>query len=354
MYNELRKLGGVLFVERKRICFLIGVLALSLSVLGACDVREIEDRFAKKVASVTIPFEWFRREPQVVEKKEIPPVVGINLHEEPVDTEGLERAAEVMSKIGEKLSDHEDYLGIAEGEQTLFQVVGSELLDMNYDLDADGVSETVYDFAQTEHQWIDSITLIRYGVKVDQEGNRKVYAFVDVNGVNDTMEFHIQPLKVELGEKGLPVSAIRLGEPFDQPNTRTPLSKNSFLHDSTHKEFAFQWKRMHPYFANLELFERIVSGEVDENHKEIKKLTKALGIDELSQPAVFSLVNHGRGTFGSWGITGYLYEDVDLNSRTLYELTVADETGMHPFTIHYNRGTKKITHITKGSPFKEE
>lgn len=339
---------------RKEKYLLVAILSTSILLLGGCDMEETEEKIAQKVASIVIPFEWFRAEPQEEEKKEIPQVYGLDLNEEPVEIDGLVKTSEVVKMIGKKLSDHDDYLDIAAGEKTIFQVLGNELLNMKYDLELDGLTETVQDFAQTEYQWIDSLTLVQYGVKADQQGNQTRYAIVDVNGVNDTMEFHVQTLKLELGDNGLPVSSVRIGEPFDKPNTRTPLTTNSFLYDSTHREFAFEWNKKIPLLADMELYERIVSGEVDKNHEDIKKLTKILDIDEISQSAVFSLVNHGMGTFVNWGITGYLFEDVDLNSRTLYELTVADETGLHPFTIHYNRGTKTITHITKGSPFKEE
>ena len=340
-------------MKRNRKVAVTVVVAATVFLVG-CGLAKTEEKIAEKVASVTIPFEWFRLEKKQVEEKPIPEITGIDLKNEKVDIEGLRALTKRVNEIGESLSDHEDYLDIASGEKTLYQVLGSGRLSLDYGSGEDGLTETVQDFAETEYQWIDSLTLRQYGVRLDKEGNRTGYAVVDVNGVNDTKDFHIQTLQLQLDDRGLPVSAIRIRKPEDLSHTRTPLSEDSFLESSTHQDFALAWERARLLLADRKLYDRIAAGEVNASHIDIGALTKQLGFGKEYQPTVFSLVKSGRGTFSHWAITGYLYDDTNLNATTLYELTVADESGLHLYTIHYHRGTKTITHITKGSPFKEE
>jgi len=329
-------------------------LCAAAMLLSGCGLDKTHETFADKIAAIKIPYQWFRHEGTPVKEKPIVKVTGMNMNREGVDIKGLRSLSEKVAIMGRALSDHNDYLDIASGKKSIFQVLGSEILSLDYGSGRDGLTETIQDFAKTQYQWIDSITLRQYGVRIDQKGKRTKYAVVDVNGVNDTKKFHIQTLQLRLDETGHPVSAIRIQKPEDLPHTRTPLTKNSFLESSTHQDFALAWERMRASLADPALYNRIASGKIKAGDHDIKALTRRLGLKEENQSALFSLLTHGRGTFNHWAITGYLYDDTNLNATTLYELTVADETGIYLYTIHYQRGTKTITQITKGSPFKGE
>lgn len=339
--------------RRKMIMILALIFGTSL-ILSGCSWEKTKEKMAEKIASVVIPFEWFRLEPEKIEKTEIPKIIGMDLTEEPVDTEGLKAFTELVRQAEKLLTDHEDYLAIASGKKSLFQVLGSSLLSYHYNTDSDGITETIKDFAKTEYQWIGSLTLRQYGYRLNEEGERIGYAVVDINGVNDTDKFHIQTVQLELDGSNLPKEAIRIGEPVDRSHTRTPLRIDSFLEIDTHLQFHREWEKLYPVFQDITLYEKIAKEEINASHEDVKKLVEKMGFPEEVKSTIFSLLKNGKGTFEHWGVTGYLFDDTDLSAMTYYELSVADESGIHRYTIHYHRGKKEITKITKGSPFKEE
>ena len=336
---------------------LLGSLALSSAfILSGCEPKQTAEKVENAIASISIPFEWFKKGSEEVAQTEIPEIKGLNLAEEVVDLEEITSFSRQLNKIGEQLAIQNDFLEIVNGERSLFNLLGSDYFDfMTYDETEDGLNETLMDIGKVPHQWVHSLSLRQYGVKLTTDGKPQRYAIVDVNAVNDTEDFRIQTLQMTINEKGRIQSSRKIGEPSNMPYTVTPLStEDSFLSADTHREFLGELEKVIQNLSNPSIYSQIELDQITTaKDPSIKALTKQLALESQNEGTVFELLKRGKGVFEHWGITGYLFDDKNLNALTYYELSVADEEGIHCFTVHYHRGTKKITHITQGSPFEE-
>lgn len=335
----------------------IGGLLVSTSILlSGCDIEETlaktQENIEHKVASITIPFEWFREDSEKIEAV-IPNIKGLNLSEEEVYIEEINDFSEKIANISGILAKEDKFEDIAEGKRTIFNVLGSEYLDMKYGEVKDDLSKTIQEIGKVPYQFVKSLTLRQYGVRLDEKGDIQRYAVVDVNAVNDTEDFRIQPLMLKLDESGTIYDSVKMGKNFDQPHTNTPLTKESLLFEDTHQEFKHLIEKTIQTLANTTIYSKIKLNEIKPDDPSITALLKNIGVEEKNKETVFELIQRGKGDFSSWGITGYLFDDKNVNGKTYYELAVADEEGVHYYTVHYHRGLKQITNISKDSPFKE-
>lgn len=337
--------------------FFIGSVVAFTLFLSGCDMNETikntEEKVANKVASITIPFEWFKNDSGKVQEIKIPEVEGLNLEKEKVDVKSIVALQNKLAEMEEKLKDEGNFEEVVSGDKSVFNMIGSQHLSLRYGEDGDDLTKVIQDIGSVPHQFVNSLTLRQYGVKINPDGERTNYAVVDVNAVNDTEKFHVHSLFLSLDDNGKVTSSIKIGKPKDRQHTITPLTKDSFLFEDTHMEFQHNLQKIIHSLSNPTVYEQITMNEIEPTDTSIKSLTKKIGIKSKNTSTVYSLIQHGKGTFSEWGITGYLYDDKDVNAVTFYELMVADEEGYHYYTIHYHRGLKEITNISKGTPFKE-
>lgn len=330
---------------------------VSTVILGGCSVSETientEEKIANKIASISIPFEWFRNDPEAVQEVKIQEVEGLQLDKEKVDVEGIVELEKKLTDISEALKDEDNFQEIVDEGKNVFNILSNEHLSIRYGEHGDDLTKVIEDIGSVPYQYVNSLTLRQYGVKLYPGGDKVNYAVVDVNAVNDTEDFHIHTLFFTLDEEGNIIATTKVGNPTDRQNTITPLTKDSLLFEDTHIEFQHNLQKIIQALSNPTIYEQISLNEIDASDTVIKSLTKKIGIESKNTSIIYSLIQHGKGTFDEWGITGYLYDDKDVNAVTFYELTVADEEGYHFYTIHYHRGLKEITNISKGSPFKE-
>lgn len=322
-------------------------------VLTGCNKEEMEEKVSNKIASISVPFEWFKGSPEDIEKLEPINVEGLNVAKEPVDLSDMNAFKTKLSEIEEILKDKEKFQLIASGEKSLMNVLGSGHISFYTQDDVDGISETLEDFGSEAHQWISGLTLRKFGVRLDSSGKKSNYAIIDINAINDTEDFRIQTLEILLDDAGAILSSVRVGEPKDNPHTNTPLTENSLLYEDTHEEFNQSFKKVIEVLTNQALFEDLENDKENDIDVIMHSVIKKLGVDEKNTKTVLELLMQSKGELKRWGITGYLFDDKNVTGMTLYELIVSDEEGYHFYTIHYKRGTNQITNIEKGSPFKE-
>lgn len=333
-----------------------GIFLTSALFMSGCSVEgtvsNTEEHVADKVASISVPFDWFRKDPGT-KKVTIPTVHGLDLSKEKVDVDGLVNVQKNIAEISKLLTNKENFKEIVSGDRTIFNLLGSEYMSMNYNDRGDAFTTAIQEIGKTPHQWINSLTLREYGVRTNAKGKPEHYAVVDVNAVNDTEKFHIQSLRFTLDQNGLIQTSAQIGTPVDKTHTVTPLTKDSLLYDDTHQEFQHDMEKVIRSLSNPTIYAQIKSGEITSTDSVIKSLTKQVGVEYKNASTIVSLVKDGEGSFSEWGITGYLFDDKDVSGKTYYELTIANEDGYHYYTVQYNRGTKEITDISIGSPFKE-
>lgn len=335
---------------------LLGSIFLTSTLfMSGCDISQTmtktRETMENKIASISVPYEWFRNKPEQTNQKVISKVVGIDLAQEEVQLDELSALSKRIEAISTHLQDKEDFQAISKEKKSVFNILGSEYLDLEYDDTQDGLKKTIQEIGKVPHQWIGSLTLRKYGVQLNEKGERQRVAIVDANAVNDTEKFHIQTIRLALNEKGLIQSSTQLGKPVDKPHTGTPLTSESLLYPDTHLEFQRQIKNVIKALSNPTIYSQIQSQSITSTDTSIKALAKEIGVEPQNESTVFKLVKEGKGTFESWGITGYLFDDKNVTGKTLYELTVADQAGLHVYTVTFDRGLKKITNISTGSPF---
>lgn len=345
-----------MYFKRIAVWYLFGFALLFMS---GCDVdvdkkvNELEEKMANKIASIIIPFEWFKEDPEDIEEVVIEEVRGINLKEETVNKEHIALLEENLEEISEKLKDEENFKKIVSGNKNIFNILGSQYFSLRYGEDGDDLTSVMQDIGTVPYQFVNTVTLRQYGAKANENGEKETYAVIDVNAVNDTLDFRIYTLMLRFDEHGSVDSSVQLGEPVDKPNTFTPLTKDSLLAKNTHVEFQRNLKKVMQALSNEGIYEQISLGETDGVDTAISALTKKIGIESKNNSTIHTLIQHGKGVFEEWGVTGYLFDDKDVVPITYYELTVSDENGQHHYTVHFHRGLNKITNISKGSPFEE-
>lgn len=339
--TDIKKKGVLLLKYPK---FIAGSLLLASSFLmGGC---EAEDKLVDKIASTEIPFKIFNIEkPKEVIKLE--EVKGLDLSSEVMVVEPMNLLINNLTSIQGLLTNEEKFQSIASGEKNLMTILSSEYLSTNFNSDDDGLTSVIQEVSLVDHQIISSFTLKEFGRAID--GDEVEYlALVDVNSVNDTEEFYIQPLLMVVNEKGKIISTRKVGKSSSISQTATPLNEESLLYSDSHKEFNSQLQTIIKSLSNETLFEQIQEDEITKSSTEIQSLTKQVGFKAEKQEIIFDLLNVGMGTFEQWGITGYLLSDEYIEPITHYELTVSGKDGTHLYTIDFNRGTKEIIDIRHG------
>lgn len=331
-----------------------GALLCTAFLLGGCSLSEIEESVSDKVASVSIPYQWFKDDSKSNEKAVIKEVQGLNLMKEVVDQKGLDKVDSSLSFIEKELSDERNFESLVNDKKSLINILGTEYLDMHYGEKSDALQKAIKLVGETPYQYIGSLHLQQYGVKLDKSGKRQTVSTIGVNAINDTENFFIQTLQLHHNKNGLIVNSVKHSQPYNNKHTVTPLKSDAFLNADTHRNFNQELQSMINAFKNPKLYENISKKSDSEVETSMKSLMKKVGFSSDNQAVVKELIQYSNGTFDHYGITGYLFDDKDVNAKTLYELTISNESGYHHFTICYARETDKIVEIKKGSPFKGE
>src|SRR5699024_3235642 len=96
-----------------------GALLCTAFLLGGCRLSEIEDSVSDKVASVSIPYQWFKDDSKSNEKAVIKEVQGLNLMKEVVDQKGLDKVDSSLSFIEKELSDERNFESLVNDKKSL-------------------------------------------------------------------------------------------------------------------------------------------------------------------------------------------------------------------------------------------
>lgn len=329
-----------------------GVFLTTALMLGGCSAEDMKESAINTIASIDIPFDWFKDDSKKVVIK-IMKVEGMDLAKEEIPTKQMKATQKNLDAMTEVLKDKDTFAAISSGEHSLYRVLGSDYFSLDYDAEHDALLQTMKEIGEVDHQYFDSFTLRQYGARM-VKGKLEPYAMIDVNAVNDTKDFRIQGIQLTFDENGKIKSSIQVDEPANKPHTNTPLTDESLLYEDTHTTFKKQMKDVIQTLSNTSIYEQIQLKEVTENSTEIQSLAKKIGLDSEQTTTVYNLVRDGKGKFVECGITGYLFDDNNVAGKTYYELIVSDEKGYHYYTVEYSRGEQKITNITQDSPFKEE
>lgn len=332
---------------------MIPILSSSLLLLGisGCSKEEVVERVESKIASIEVPFHWFKKEEVKEKQKKVPTIQGLNLSKEKVPSVEIEHFSNQLNKMSEILSDEESFRAIADGHRNVFEELSSSYFDLRYK-EEDDFTKIIQQIGQTPYQFLQSLSLQQYGKMVNEDGTSQIIATIDLNAVNDTEKFLIHPLQLELSNEGKIKNATFVEDSMNRANTRTPLTKNSLLYEDTHLRFAQELKQMIQTLSNPTLYEKILEGGKKSPQTELTALEKKLSMTK-KQEVLAKLIQQGKGTFEHWGVTGYLFSDWNIQPLTHYQLTLANEDGLFHYTIEYNRGLNRITDIQIGKLLKE-
>lgn len=318
---------------------IVGVAVVSL-VLSGCDIEETKEAvmedFSNRLASVAIPFEWFKLEDIEVAEKKIPEVKGLVLEEETIPFDELDVLKESLLTVGNIVIDKETFKNVASGKEFLEDIIPSEVKDRETDWRAlEGVIKHI---AEVDHQWIESFSVRSIGKKKFL-GSESYVAGVEVNSINDTENYNIYPLELSFDGDGKITSIVEAGKHYQSAHTVKTITEDAYLYENTHFMFLEKWEELRAQLVGVHTYE--------ENKEEaLQGVASQMNLNEDLENLIF-LAEKGRDLEHT-GFTAYLLDDKNLEGITYYELMVSSEDGYHAFTVAYSRGEDKITSVQTG------
>jgi|SRR5690625_4053938 len=316
------------------------VIAVLFFVSG-CDteakMEDAKENFSNRLAQVSIPFEWFRLDDVSEGKTVIPKVSGLTLETEEIPKQEMIDLKSNLNVLSDGLEDNFIFLDVAKGQKPITQHITPTIASssMNW-RELESIIERI---GEVDHQWFYSFSLRGFG-KSHFKGSSDYIAFVDLNAVNDSEDFHIVPLELKVAGDGKIKSIVQRDNEYDSPHTVKELADDSFVFDNTHLAFLDKWQPIEQELSHIH-------SEKEEAKQEVEKVRKRHAID-VSDETLISLFSHLKDNH-ELGFTAYLFDDRNLVPQTHYELTVSTHSGYHTYTIIYDRGKREVTEIKTGT-----
>ena len=322
-------------------------LAASL-LMGACTPIEngVEkaDTYAQdKLTSISVPFEWFKKEEAVEKKVEMwREVTAINLPKTDASAKELKKDQEIVEMLEKELVSSVNmngFLSRTRPSQETFNGFAPP------EGDADVFGDILRKIHEVPNQSIGSLTLTGVGHYVMETDEKAL--FVSMNVLNDTEEFVVYPLLLTLDKDGQVKSVKQVANETTSSSTPTPLSEKSEWHESVHQEFEFVWDDFTSFPPTTDV------SSVTKNNVTSWLTTNDVDEPERSAEAVLKWLQTNEGNLSLAKITGYVHTDENASANTRYELAypVKNSPTLQTVTINYDRGKNKITSIESGSPF---
>ena len=333
----------------KKISTVIGIIPVFF-LSGCVNVDEsmdnVESYVSGKLASYSVPFEWFKSDIQEEpsEEEKWSPITPLTLPSGDA-TEKVRVSAETMlEELMGELNDEEKMMGFLEGEDTSRTSFKSfRTLESSVDVFGDIIRQ-VY---ATPYQRIQSITLT--GIGEQQVGDEEFRAIsVTLNSVNDTKKFLQHDVMLLTDEKNN-IRFVKLNQETDRENTLTPLTSESEWSADVHKEFKYKWDEIIS-FPPVDDWRNVGRDEI------AAWLSKVGVTDQESVETVFTWYRVNEGDMKKAVITGYLHTDENASAITMYEVKYPQKHGDAPlsFSIFYDRGNHKIIGFGKETPFNKK
>lgn len=316
-------------------------IIILLFITTGCDYEtkkeEIKEEFGNRLAQVSVPFEWFKLEKESSEEFVIPEISGLTLETLEIPREVQQSLRKNLNILSETLKSETSFYQIAHEQSNIRDhitpTIGSSSMDWME------LENIIQELGNVDYQFFHSFSIRGIG-QLEFKGVSDYVAFVDMNAVNDTEDFHIVPLEVRVSYDGKILSIVQRENAFDSAHTVKELSDDSFVFDNTHLLFLEKWEQLQKHLKSIDDSEESVKDKVIEIGLKHGIRDNADALVEL-----FEKVHQDH----DFDFTAYLFDDRNLSSETFYELTLSTEDGYYTYTVLYNRGTKEISGIKKGS-----
>ena len=331
-------------MKKKKFGIVATLIASSL-LMGGCTqidqgVEAIDSYAQNKLASMSVPFEWFKldeqKEPEAPVWQVISPLALPGTDE---TQKSLNEYLAQVESLEEELVNPVKMTGFLSRNRPAHVAFNGFAIEEEKDV----LGKVLREVDSVPYQSVSSLTLT--GIGMNASGERTL--LVSLNAINDTEDFLLFPMKLTVGENGLFKNVEQVGKANAVASTPTPLSEKSEWVEAVHGEFGHLWTEVKS-FPGKEDWTSV-------NEADLNAWLLLTGIEdsEKSAKALFEWYTANEGNLKLAEVTGFVHTDEKASAITKYEISYPQKDSEHiaKMTIHYDRGLNKIVNIEPGSVF---
>lgn len=305
--------------------------------------------------SLTIPFQKLLDSKdnitQVEPVGEVPKVTSINLSSPDTEGKNIEGFDKIAKSLEQKLKDKDLYIeNITSSSKRTFYSYQNEIFSKEYieainnETKKDILIEVLGEIYSTANRRVYSATVVSLGKEV--VNHKEVYNLIlDVNAVDDDLGFHIQRLNLTLDNNKMIIDAHKIGGLVDEINTTTPITEDTDISASVHKEFVAELKSLITSMSNKALYDKLVQENKNGESSEFKSFISRVNLTNKNLNSLYDMFKSGKGEFKTYVITSYAHKNIDAEPITTYTVTIPYEGGVSSFYIDFNRLNNKIVGV---------